>query len=405
MSLVFQAYKSNLPLVAKSPGPGGGAVLCLPFEVRGRVSGVLYHDNSYTYEGFDFLDQEMLFKVARHLSTYIERIWDYCRLAEEKGRLYSGQSARAGQAGSEKLVGNSPILKQLLSRADQVADSEASVLILGETGVGKELVAKRLHGLSSRSEGPFIAMDLSAIPEGLVESELFGHEKGAFTGAHRQKPGRLELAHLGTLFIDEIGEIPLIIQVKLLRILQDKSFTRIGGTKTLSSDFRLIAATNRDLKEEVAAGRFREDLFYRLNVIPLKMPPLRERGRDMVLLAKYFIRQYARKHNRPPLELTPENEAELTRYPWPGNVRELKNVIERAVLLAADGHLDLNLSAGQIPSSSPFSDTPTMAELQRRYIRFVLEKTGGRKGGPNGAAAILGMKRSTLYTRMAKLGL
>jgi transcriptional regulator with GAF, ATPase, and Fis domain len=406
LALVFQAFRNNLPLISKSRGGlGQGAVLCLPFEVRGRVSGVLYHDNVYTDECFDFLDQEMLLRVARHMSAYIERIWDYCRLAEEKGRLYFGQSTQTGQYRADKLLGNSPELKQLLARADQVADSEASVLVLGETGVGKELLARRLHRLSSRSEGPFITVDLSAIPEGLVESELFGHEKGAFTGAHRQKPGRLELAHKGTLFMDEVGEVPPLVQVKLLRVLQEKTFVRVGGTRTQVSDFRLIAATNRDLNDEVAAGRFREDLFYRLNVIPLKIPPLRERGRDIVLLAKYFLHQYARKHNRPYLDLSPENQASLLNYHWPGNVRELKNVIERAVLLAVDGRLELNLSANQTSLSDPFSDTPTMEELQRRYIKFVLEKTGGRKGGAKGAAAILGMKRSTLYSRMTKLGL
>ncbi|MBW1788752.1 MAG: sigma-54-dependent Fis family transcriptional regulator [Deltaproteobacteria bacterium] len=406
MGLIFQSYRKNLPLVSRpSGGPGPGAVLCLPFEVRGRVSGVLYHDNFYTEECFDFLDQEMLLRVTRHMSAYIERIWDYCRLAEEKGRIYSGQSALAAQDRSEKLYGNSPEIRQLLSRADQVADSGASVLILGETGVGKEVLARRLHRLSSRAEGPFIAVDLTAMPEGLVESELFGHEKGAFTGAHRQKPGRLELAHQGTLFMDEIGEIPLFIQAKLLRVLQEKSFVRIGGTQTQVSEFRLLAATNRDLKEEVAAGRFREDLFYRLNVIPLKMPPLRERGRDIIILAKRFVRQYTSKHNRPAFDLSPENEAELTAYHWPGNVRELKNVIERAVLLSTDDSLELNLSPHQILSTNPFSDTPTMEELQRRYIGFILEKTAGRIGGVGGASELLGMKRSTLYSRMIKLGL
>ena len=406
LSLVFQAYKQNLPLISKGAAEDGeGAVLCLPFELGGRVFGVLYHDNLYTEECFDFLDQEMLLRVASHMSAYIERIWDYCRLAEEKGRLYFGQSTKAAQEPADRLLGNSPEFRQLLARADQVAASDAPVMILGETGVGKELLARRLHRLSARSEGPFTAVDLSAVPEGLVESELFGHEKGAFTGAHRQKPGRLELAHKGTLFMDEIGEIPLFIQVKLLRILQEKTFVRVGGTRTQASDFRLIAATNRDLGEEVAAGRFREDLFYRLNVIPLKVPPLRERGRDIILLAKYFVNWYVRKHNRPPLELSKKNRAELTNYHWPGNVRELKNIIERAVLLATDSWMDFNLSGDSTALGDPFADTPTMEELQRRYIRFVLEKTGGRKGGPDGAAAILGMKRSTLYTRMAKLGL
>ena len=412
LSLVFKSYRENLPIVIRQSdqienagNTSPGAVLCLPFEVRGRVSGVLYHDNTYTDESFDFLDHDMLLRVARHMSAYIERIWDYCRLADEKGRMYSGQSALSIQTQPDKLIGNSAEIKQLLSRADQVANSEASVLIFGETGVGKELLAKRIHGRSPRAEGPLITVDLTTIPEGLVESELFGHEKGSFTGAHRQKPGRLELAHQSSLFMDEVGEIPLFTQAKLLRVLQEKTFMRIGGTRTQVSDFRLIAATNRDLKKEVSTGRFREDLFYRLNVIPLKIPPLRERGHDIILLAKHFLRQYARKHNRPPFYLSPENEVELSGYHWPGNVRELKNVIERSVLLSVDDRLEFNLSSHPMPEGDPFSDIPTMQELQRRYIKFILERTGGRKGGVDGAAELLGMKRSTLYTRMIKLGL
>jgi transcriptional regulator with GAF, ATPase, and Fis domain len=287
-----------------------------------------------------------------------------------------------------------------------VADSGASVLISGETGVGKELLARRIHQMSSRAQGPFIVVDISTIPEGLVESELFGHEKGAFTGADRRKPGRIELAHRGTLFIDEVGEIPLFIQTKLLRVLQEKSLVRIGATHTVDSNFRLLAATNRDLETEVARGQFREDLYYRLNVVPLKIPPLRDREGDIILLAEHFLKHYTQKHHRPDLKLSASDIARLNAYHWPGNVRELQNVIERAVLMANDEQLELTLSLEIKPTPEhPFSDIPTMEELQRRYIKYLLEKTGRKIGGSDGAAELLGMKRSTLYNRMRKLGL
>jgi transcriptional regulator with GAF, ATPase, and Fis domain len=249
-------------------------------------------------------------------------------------------------------------------------------------------------------------VDATTIPESLVESELFGHEKGAYTGADSRKRGRIELAHEGTLFIDEIGELPMQVQTKLLRALEGKTFYRVGGTQPVKSDFRLVAATNRNLSEEVAAGRFRQDLYYRLDVIRIVLPPLRERGDDIILLARSFFRHYCNRYGRMGLELTREHEDNLMAYPWLGNVRELKNVIERAVTLSSGKELILDLPIGQAPSSEAgFSDAPTMDELQRRYIKHVLEKTGGRIYGPDGAAEILGMKRSTLYTRMYKLGL
>jgi transcriptional regulator with GAF, ATPase, and Fis domain len=348
----------------------------------------------------------MLIRVARQISAYIERIWEYSRLVERKALQIQRPSARIDGAHHPVIVGESPAVLRLLDLVDQVADSEASVLILGETGVGKELLAQRIHERSQRASGPFVAVDLSAIPESLIESELFGHEKGAFTGADRQKPGRLELAHQGTLFIDEVGEIPAHLQTKLLRVFQEKTFVRIGASRPLSSDFRLVAATNRDLEVEVAEGRFRKDLYYRLNVVPLRVPPLRERGQDVILLAKHFISHYGRKHNRPDIHLTSGEKAELLAYHWPGNVRELQNIIERAVLLAEEDAMGLNLPNRTEPASNhPFTGTPTMEELQRRYIKFVLEKTAGRIGGPGGAAEILGMKRTTLYTRMKKLGI
>jgi transcriptional regulator with GAF, ATPase, and Fis domain len=244
------------------------------------------------------------------------------------------------------------------------------------------------------------------MPEGLVESELFGHEKGAFTGADRQKKGRLELAHRGTLFIDEIGDIPLTVQVKLLRVLQEKTIMRVGSTKTIHSDFRLVAATHRDIAHMVAQGEFREDLYYRINVIPIHIPPLRQRVDDIPLLSDHFLSRYAAKYHRTEFRLSAEDENRLKAYNWPGNVRELKNVLERASLLSGEGKIDLNLPTGMTaPPRNPFEDLPSMDEIQRRYIRYVLEHTNGRQSGQEGATEILGMNRSTLYNRMKKLGI
>jgi transcriptional regulator with GAF, ATPase, and Fis domain len=313
---------------------------------------------------------------------------------------------RLWQSDSPEIVTENHEMLQILAQVDHIAGSDGTVLIMGETGVGKELFANRLHEKSSRRERPFVVVDPTTIPETLVESELFGHEKGAFTGADRQKPGRLELADGGTLFIDEVGEIPKSVQAKLLRALQEKTLVRVGGTRTLHSDFRLVAATNRDLAKEVAVGRFREDLYYRINVVPLAIPPLRERKEDIPLLAGHFLAKYALRYGRPEIELTKKDEAKLMEYDWPGNVRELMNVVERTVLLSMGEDLDFRLPAEEMNlSGNLFSDYPTLDEMQRRYILQVLEKTGGKIGGPGGAAEILGMKRTTLNDRIRKLGL
>ena len=281
------------------------------------------------------------------------------------------------------------------------------MLILGETGVGKDLFARFIHRNSHRHDKPIVIVDLSTMPENLIESELFGYEKGAFTGADRQKIGRVESANGGTLFIDEIGEISLKLQVKLLRLLQEKSFVRIGGTKTISSDFRLIVATNRNLSEEVSAGNFREDLYYRLRVLEITVPPLCQRPEDIVLIAQHFISHYANKYNRSAPVLSQEHEAALRKYSWPGNVRELKNVIERAVLVAENDQIEFDFvyRPEKTMDDHIFSEMPTMDEIQRRYINYLLKKTGGQIGGPNGAAKILGMKRTTVNHRIKKLGI
>ncbi|MBU2547698.1 MAG: sigma 54-interacting transcriptional regulator [Proteobacteria bacterium] len=413
LNQVFRSFRERRPVLVRSernrPGPAGEqplSLICLPIEFKGRFRGVLYHDNSYVDDYGDFLNTSILRKLAGHVGAYVERIMEYGAIREERDLLVSARRLQMEGTDLGGILTRSPIMKRLLAEADRAAASGSTVLITGETGVGKELLARRIHTLGLRPSGPFIAVDLASTPENLVESDLFGHEKGAFTGAERQRPGRLELAHLGTLFIDELGEIPGSIQVKLLRVLQEKQFYRVGGSRILTSDFRLVAATNRNLEEEVLAGRFRRDLFYRLNVIPLLVPPLRDRPGDAVFLAVHFIELFAARLNRPPIRLRPEDETKLENYPWPGNIRELKNVIERAVLLSEGGALDLRLPGG--PASAPggiLDDAPSLDELQRRYIRLVLDETGGRIGGPGGAAERLGMKRTSLYARMRKLGL
>ncbi len=413
LALVFQSFREQRPLLVRPkttdsnrPGQAVLSILCLPVDVGGTLQGVLYHDNSYLEDCFDFLDGPLLVRMVRHMSLFIDRILTYARLLEGKSREARGKTIQTESFDEGAFVARSRGMAQLLSQADRIAASDAIVLLLGETGVGKELLARRIHTKSRRHSGPYVIVDTPTIPEALLESELFGHEKGAFTGADRRKKGRLEVAHEGTLFLDEIGELPLAIQGKLLRVLEQKTFARIGSNRVLRSDFRLVAATNRNLAEEVARGRFRRDLYYRLNVVPLEIPPLRERGRDVVLLARHFAALYAKKFGRPQPVFTKAEEAELTAYDWPGNVRELRNVIERAVLLSHGERPALNLPAGTgTGRNHTFEDCPTMDELQRRYIRYVIERTGGRISGRGGAAEVLGMDRSTLYHRMKKLGL
>ena len=410
---ILMAYRKNQPLIFKPPRSHTTTtenqiqmILCLPFKIGGRVRGILYFDNTHIGNSIESIDKAMLLKISRHLSLYIERIFEYSQTMEKKVRFLWDTETRTKSIANGGIVAQSPVMTQLLAKADHVAAIDAPVMILGETGVGKELLARRMHHMSPRSSYPFVVVDISTIPENLIESELFGHEKGAFTGADHQKPGRLELAHNGTLFIDEVGEIPKLVQPKLLRALEEKSFVRIGGITTLKTDYRLITATNRNLEEEVAKGNFRQDLFYRLNVISFEIPPLRKRGQDVILLANHFLNHFKHKYGHKEHIFTAEEEAKLIAYHWPGNVRELRNVIERYVLLSADERLESmlpGLSSSFLMNS--FNDIPTMDELQRRYIHFLINKTGGKIGGAGGVAELLGMNRTTLYTRMKKLGL
>ncbi len=320
------------------------------------------------------------------------------------------------------LVGQSSPLRHIITQLDLVAPTEASVLILGETGTGKELVAHEIHRRSARKDKPLVRVNCASIPRDLFESEFFGHVRGAFTGAVKDRAGRFETAEGGTIFLDEVGELPLEIQNKLLRILQEKRYERVGDDRTRRADVRVIAATNRDLKGAVAAGRFREDLFYRLNVFPIQVPPLRDRLDDIPLLAKHFLELSARELKCAKPRLTRAAVAKLQNYDWPGNVRELRNVIERAVILARGGALTFDLPMGTQPAppsrSAPEVPSPagavarpkflTEAELQRRdrqNLLLVLEAANWKIKGPDGAAELLGVKRTTLLSRMGKWGL
>src|ERR1700722_7019365 len=368
----------------------------------GRLRG-----DAFTEEDLYFLGQ-----VANQIAIAVENALEFGQVTEAKKRLaeqklYLEDEIRVEQ-NFEEIIGKSSRLKAVLESVRIVAPADSTVLIQGETGTGKEMIARAIHNLSPRKGQAFVKVNCAAIPSGLLESELFGHERGAFTGAIAQKIGRFELAHQGTLFLDEVGDIPLELQPKLLRVLQEQEFERLGGTKTIKVDVRLVAATHRDLAKMFADGRFREDLFYRLNVFPVMLPPLRERVDDIPRLVRHFTQQFARRMGRR-IETIPSSVMDaLVQYPWPGNVRELQNVIERAVILSSGS--SLHIPPGDLPSArtdvpAPPAAAATLAEAQREHILVVLRETGWGLGGPNGAAARLGMKRSTLQWKLKKLGI
>jgi formate hydrogenlyase transcriptional activator len=305
----------------------------------------------------------------------------------------------------EQIIGGSPALEEVLEQVERVAPTDSTVLIQGETGTGKELIARAVHNLSARCGCPFIKLNCAAIPFDLLESELFGHERGAFTGAIAQKIGRFELADKGTLFLDEVGDIPPGLQPKLLRVLQEQEFERLGSTRTHQVDVRLVAATNRNLVDMVKRNEFRSDLYYRLNVFPVPLPPLRARREDIPALVEHFVEIYARRMSKQIDEISPETMSKLTSYAWPGNIRELQNFIERSVILTAGKVLESPLaSLRNAPEAESLGPT-TMEDAEREHIRKILEQTHWVVAGPNGAAARLGIKRSTLYFRMQKLGI
>jgi formate hydrogenlyase transcriptional activator len=324
------------------------------------------------------------------------------KLAEEK--LYLEDEIRT-EMNFEEIVGESAALKQVLAQVETVAPTESTVLVQGETGTGKELIARAIHNLSQRRERTFVKVNCAAIPLGLLESELFGHERGAFTGAIAQKIGRFELADGGTLFLDEVGDIPLELQPKLLRVLQEQEFERLGGTRTIHVDVRLVAATNRDLTQMIADREFRNDLFYRLNVFPLQVPALRQRPEDIALLVRYFAQKYSRRMNKQIESVPAEAMAALTSYSWPGNIRELENLVERAIILSRGPVLEVPLGELRQATDAEGGTLQTLEAADREHILRALRESKWVLAGPAGAAARLGMKRTTLQSRIRKLGI
>jgi formate hydrogenlyase transcriptional activator len=382
----------------------------LPLISRHRVVGTLglsrRDGNAYVHDEVEFLMQ-----VGNQIAIAVENALAYGEIRALKDRLslerlYLEDEIR-GDRQFEDIIGKSTALRRVLKQVETVAPADATVLIYGETGTGKELIARAIHNLSPRQPHAFVKLNCAAIPMGLLESELFGHEKGAFTGAIAQRIGRFELANHGTVFLDEIGDLPLELQPKLLRVLQDREFERLGSGRTLRSDARLIAATNADLGAMVEARRFRADLFYRLNVFPIHIPPLRERKDDIPLLVRYFVQRFARQTNRTIETISSESMESLTRYPWPGNIRELENVIERAVILSSGPILKVPLEDLQSPVAPVQANgkRETLEEIEREHILSVVKATKWVLAGPRGAAARLGMNRSTLQFRMKKLGI
>ncbi len=321
-------------------------------------------------------------------------------------RFSSGSQDRGRRF--EQLVGNSPALETVLEQVERVAPTGSTVLIQGETGTGKELIARAIHNISSRCGRSFVKLNCAAIPLDLLESELFGHEKGAFTGAIAQKIGRFELADKGTLFLDEVGDIPQSLQPKLLRVLQEQEFERLGSARTHQVDVRLVAATNRDLMEMVKRKEFRSDLYYRLNVFPVVLPPLRARREDIPALVTHFVETFGRRMDKKIDHIPPETMFALSSYPWPGNIRELQNLIERAVILSNEGVLSNPLSTqrmSEINQVAVSTAPTTLRDSERTLIVHTLEEVGWLVGGANGAAAKLGLKRTTLINKMKKLGI
>jgi formate hydrogenlyase transcriptional activator len=396
-----------------------GTLCILPLVSRGRVLGtfgvVKYQENAFAG------DCAFLSQIANQVAIAVENACAFGEIRElkdqlSKEKLYLEDEIRT-EMNFAQIIGNSASLRRVLKQVETVAPTDSTVLIYGETGTGKELIARGIHDLSPRRSKPFVKLNCAAIPTGLLESELFGHEKGAFTGAIAQRIGRFEVADGGTIFLDEIGEIPLELQTKLLRVLQEREFERLGSSRTLRTDARLIAATNRDLEAMVSEQKFRSDLFFRLNVFPVHVPPLRERQGDIPLLVRHFTEQFS-KRMRKVIETIPSAAMDaLSRYHWPGNIRELQNVIERAVIISTGPALNIDITDLKFPKSSPPAEqsaSPAPAngalhhvleETERQQILKALKESNWVVAGPNGAAAHLGMKRSTLQLRMHKLGI
>jgi formate hydrogenlyase transcriptional activator len=404
--------KADLVATAKSIGLGFKAGCVLPLVSRGQNRGAVEFwrrdERRYTQGEVEFLLQ-----IANHIAIAVENALAYNEIRELKDKLALEKVYLEDEIRSDRnfngIIGKSAALRFVLKHAETVATTDSTVLLCGETGTGKELIARAIHDLSPRRSRPFVKLNCAAIPTGLLESELFGHEKGSFTGAISQRIGRFELANEGTVLLDEIGDIPLELQPKLLRVLQEHEFERLGSTRTLRSDARLIAATNRDIAAMVEERRFRADLFFRLNVFPIQIPPLRERTEDIPLLVRHFVQHFARRMNRTIDSISSETMEALTRYPWPGNIRELENLIERAVILSSGNVLRVPRESLQAYAAfghvNGNGKARTLKDVEREHIMAALKETKWVLSGPRGAAPRLGMNRSTLQFRMKKLGI
>jgi formate hydrogenlyase transcriptional activator len=417
--------KEDIEREPSMPHVGIQSLALVPLIGRGGIVGVLglasWRENAFSQDDLAFLGQ-----IGRQVAIAIENAWAFGEVSDIKNKLAQEKLYLEGEIRSElkfeEIVGKSEALRRVLEQVETVAPTDSTVLIYGETGTGKELIARAVHNLSSRQSSAFVKLNCAAIPTGLLESEMFGHERGAFTGAISQRIGRFELAHRGTMFLDEIGEVPLELQPKLLRVLQEREFERLGSTRTLRTDARLIAATNRDLEALVGEQKFRSDLYYRLNVFPVRVPALRERPEDIPLLVRHFVQQFSRRISKTIDTIPSDTMMTLVKYPWPGNIRELQNVIERAVILTKGAVLDIPsddlrvsnansmaMAAAAGQSASPNGASRNMRaaldDAERQQILAALEQTSWTVAGPRGAAARLGMKRSTLQSRMQKLGI
>ncbi len=404
----LKAMAESSPIAQKLLDCGVKSFCSIPLLSHSRTLGAL-NVGRRTDDGFSLEDVELLGQVAKQIAIAVENALAYKQIAQLRDKvteekLYLEEEIQT-EYNFEEIVGESRALKRVLKEIQTVAATDSTVLILGETGSGKELVARALHNLSDRRERTFVKLNCAAIPTGLLESELFGHEKGAFTGAIATKIGRFELADGGTLFLDEVGEIPLELQVKLLRVLQEQEFERLGSTRTIRVNVRVVAATNRDLGHMVEQQKFRSDLYYRLKVFPITVPPLRERAEDIPLLVRHFVQKFALRMKKRIETIPAEAMKALQAYPWPGNVRELENFIERAVILTSGTDLFVPLAELKRAAGSANGSATTLEEVERDHILRTLRETNWVIGGVSGAAVKLGMKRTTLQSKMQKLGI
>jgi formate hydrogenlyase transcriptional activator len=407
-SVHLMVMESRQPLIYSDSDSSFQSGILVPLRKNGTVLGTLNIVSRQSNQ-YSEADCELLLEIGRQIALPIENMLALEEIARLRSRLeyehlYLQEEIQVERQ-FKNIVGQSLAIRRVLKAVETVSPTDAGVLLFGETGTGKELIVRAIHELSSRCGKPLINVNCAALPAGLIESELFGHEKGAFTGAFSRKLGRFEMADGGTIFLDEVGDLQLDLQAKLLRVLQEGELERVGGHQTLKVDVRVIAATNRDLEQSIHEGKFRADLYYRLNVFPIRIPPLRERKEDIPLLVKYFVMKYGAKFRKNVEKITQGTMDSLLAYQWPGNIRELENLIERAVIMCKTAQLEPGKWLPE-PGGAPLeSRIPTLEELERDHIIEVLQMTGWKVSGDRGAAKLLGMKPTTLEARMKKLGI